>query len=102
FEPTAAAVARWWDLTGLAKRHQAFLDAHEPVLHRWARRRVVPPEDAYRDYLPALDSWRRLPYADPGALLPPDWPGARAAEVFAALHRKLRDAGAVYAARQLS
>ncbi|MEV0277427.1 PaaX family transcriptional regulator C-terminal domain-containing protein [Streptomyces sp. NPDC050610] len=104
FEPTAAAVARWWDLAGLAKRHQAFLDAHEPVLDRWTRRRVVPPADAYRDYLLALDSWRRLPYADPGlppALLPPDWPGARAADVFGALHRKLRDAGAVYAAQWL-
>ncbi|MGW1762653.1 PaaX family transcriptional regulator [Streptomyces sp. NPDC002073] len=58
-------------------------------------------ERAYRDYLLALDSWRRLPYADPGlpsALLPSDWPGERSAAVFAELHARLRDAGAAFAA----
>ncbi|MFG3282541.1 PaaX family transcriptional regulator C-terminal domain-containing protein [Streptomyces sp. NPDC048111] len=54
---------------------------------------------AYRDYLLALDSWRRLPYADPGLpaeLLPRDWPGGRSAEVFGRLHAMLRDAGAPF------
>ncbi|MFI1971515.1 PaaX family transcriptional regulator [Streptomyces cinnamoneus] len=97
FEPTTESVARWWDLDALARQHRAFLETHEPVLRRWSRRRPVPPEAAYRDYLLALDSWRRLPYADPWlptALLPADWPGGRAARVFAALHARLRDAGA--------
>ncbi|MEC4016588.1 PaaX family transcriptional regulator [Streptomyces sp. H27-D2] len=101
FEPTAQAAGRWWDLAAIAKLHQAFLEVHEPVLARWERRRLVPEEDAYRDYLAALDSWRRLPYADPGLpaeLLPADWPGGRAAEVFARLHVRLRDAGAAYVA----
>ena len=100
FEPTAEAVARWWDLDALAAQHRAFLDAHEPVLRTWTRRRRVPPEAAYRDYLPALDAWRRLPYADPGlpaSLLPEDWPGERSARVFFALHSKLRDPGAEFA-----
>lgn len=101
FEPTAEAVARWWDLSALAGQHHAFLEVHEPVLRRWARRRPVPSEDAYRDYLLALDSWRRLPYADPGlpaALLPAQWPGGRSARVFAALHGRLWDAGAEFVA----
>lgn len=100
FAPTADAVARWWDLDAIAAQHRAFLDEQEPVLQRWSRRRSVPPEAAYRDYLLALDAWRRLPYADPGLpspLLPEDWPGGRAAEVFGRLHAKLRDAGAPYA-----
>jgi len=100
FAPTADAVARWWDLDAIAAQHRAFLDAQEPVLQRWSRRRSVPPEAAYRDYLLALDAWRRLPYADPGLpspLLPEDWPGGRAADVFGRLHAKLRDAGAPYA-----
>ncbi|WP_438485406.1 PaaX family transcriptional regulator [Streptomyces sp. S186] len=99
FTPTAQAVARWWDLDALAARHRAFLTVHEPVLSRWTRRRTLPPEAAYRDYLLALDAWRRLPYADPGLpphLLPANWPGGRAAEVFARLHARLRDAGARY------
>ncbi|MGI5260777.1 PaaX family transcriptional regulator [Streptomyces angustmyceticus] len=100
FAPTADAVARWWDLDALAARHRAFLDEQEPVLARWSRRRSVPPEAAYRDYLLALDAWRQLPYADPGLpspLLPEDWPGGRAAEVFGRLHSTLHAAGARYA-----
>ncbi|MEU5104360.1 MULTISPECIES: PaaX family transcriptional regulator C-terminal domain-containing protein [unclassified Streptomyces] len=120
FEPTARSVRRWWDLDELATLHRAFLDAREPVLERWtgggAPESGTPesgtpdlgtldPEDAYRDYVLALDSWRFLPYADPGlptALLPRDWPGIRAAEVFAALHDRLYDAGAGYVREVLS
>ncbi|MEU9124666.1 PaaX family transcriptional regulator C-terminal domain-containing protein [Streptomyces sp. NPDC048506] len=100
FAPTSDAVARWWDLDAIAAQHRAFLEEQEPVLRRWSRRRTVPPEEAYHDYLLALDAWRRLPYADPGLpspLLPEDWPGGRAAEVFARLHGRLRAAGARYA-----
>ncbi|MCT4352395.1 PaaX family transcriptional regulator [Streptomyces sp. Je 1-79] len=99
YAPTAEAVARWWDLPAIAKLHEEFLAAHEPVLRAW---RAAPgsAEDAYRDYLFALDSWRRLPYADPvlpAELLPQDWPGARSATVFAELHERLRDRGAEFA-----
>ncbi|WP_344600354.1 PaaX family transcriptional regulator [Streptomyces glaucus] len=100
FAPTAEAVARWWDLAAIAKEHEAFLDRHAHVLRAWERRADTPPEDAYRDYLLALDSWRRLPYTDPGLparLLPADWPGVRSAAVFRALHERLRDAGAAFA-----
>ncbi|MFF9313019.1 PaaX family transcriptional regulator C-terminal domain-containing protein [Streptomyces sp. NPDC014748] len=100
FAPTAQAVARWWDLAALAAQHEAFLDRHAPVLRAWEERADTPPEEAYRDYLLALDSWRHLPYADPGLparLLPANWPGARSAAVFRALHERLHEAGAVYA-----
>ncbi|MFI6373413.1 PaaX family transcriptional regulator C-terminal domain-containing protein [Streptomyces sp. NPDC050546] len=97
FAPTAEAVTRWWDLAAIAKEHEAFLDRHAPVLHGWEKREDTPPEEAYRDYLLALDSWRHLPYTDPGlpsALLPRDWPGERSSAVFRGLHERLRDAGA--------
>ncbi|MEU3981144.1 PaaX family transcriptional regulator C-terminal domain-containing protein [Streptomyces sp. NPDC026672] len=100
FAPTVEAVGRWWDLAAIAKEHEAFLDTHAPVLRVWERRADTPPEEAYHDYLLALDSWRHLPYVDPGLparLLPANWPGARSAEVFRALHERLRDAGAGYA-----
>jgi phenylacetic acid degradation operon negative regulatory protein len=105
FQPTGATVARWWDLEAIAKLHHDFLDAHEPMLQRWVGRRTVDPVEAYRDYLLMLDSWRQVPYADPGLpveLLPPDWPGGRSAEVFLALHARLRDAGAAHARSVLS
>ncbi|MDX3086624.1 MULTISPECIES: PaaX family transcriptional regulator [Streptomyces] len=100
FVPTATAVTRWWDLPAIAREHEAFLARHAPALRAWQARPDTPAEEAYRDYLRALDSWRLLPYADPGlpaALLPPDWPGGRAAEVFHALRTRLRDAGATFA-----
>ncbi|MEU6706941.1 PaaX family transcriptional regulator C-terminal domain-containing protein [Streptomyces wuyuanensis] len=99
FAATAEAVGRWWDLAGVAKQHEEFLDAHGPVLRAWESRGETPAEEAYRDYLLALDSWRRLPYADPGLpaeLLPAGWPGGRSAAVFSGLHERLRDAGARY------
>ncbi|MDJ0344705.1 PaaX family transcriptional regulator C-terminal domain-containing protein [Streptomyces sp. H10-C2] len=99
FEPTVTAVRRWWDLDAIAELHRTFLDAHEPVLAHWPHRSPAPPQAAFRDYLRALDTWRRLPYADPGLpadLLPADWPGARAAQVFRELHARLREAGGRY------
>ncbi|MER7780310.1 PaaX family transcriptional regulator C-terminal domain-containing protein [Streptomyces sp. NPDC096191] len=101
FTPTPQAVARWWDLAAIAKEHEAFLDRHARVLRDWEDRADTPPEDAYRDYLLALDSWRHLPYTDPGLparLLPAEWPGTRSAAVFRALHERLRDAGSRFAA----
>ncbi|WP_030721489.1 PaaX family transcriptional regulator C-terminal domain-containing protein [Streptomyces sp. NRRL F-2580] len=100
FAPSAEAVARWWDLAALAKQHEEFLDVHEPALRALQSGPEPTPEEAYRGYLFALDSWRRLPYADPGMpreLLPADWPGDRAAAVFAGLHERLRDSGAAFA-----
>ncbi|MEU4730514.1 PaaX family transcriptional regulator C-terminal domain-containing protein [Streptomyces sp. NPDC023588] len=99
FAPTPQAVARWWDLTSLAKQHEEFLDLHEPVLRALRSGPDPTPQEAYRAYLLALDGWRRLPYADPGLpreLLPADWPGDRAAAVFAELHDRLHDLGAAF------
>ncbi|MFE7130622.1 PaaX family transcriptional regulator C-terminal domain-containing protein [Streptomyces sp. NPDC057638] len=100
FAATAEAVASWWDLGAIAKHHEEFLDTHEPVMNAWSAGRALTPQAAYRDYLLALDAWRKLPYADPGLpleLLPEGWPGARSASVFRDLHLLLRDAGAGFA-----
>lgn len=101
FAATGESVARWWDLDAVARLHHDFLTRHEPVLRSWEERAAAPPapETAYRDYLMALDSWRQVPYADPGLpreLLPRTWPGGRSAEVFGLLHERLRDAGAEF------
>ncbi|MFF1920427.1 PaaX family transcriptional regulator C-terminal domain-containing protein [Streptomyces sp. NPDC058221] len=101
FAATAESVARWWDLEAVARLHDDFLEHHEPVLRSWESRpdEAPDPEAAYRDYLTALDSWRQVPYADPGLskeLLPRKWPGGRSAEVFGLLHERLRDAGAEF------
>ena len=55
-----------------------------------------PPgeQEAFAGYVRALTDWRRLPYLDPGLpaeLLPEDWIGIRAADLFFALQALLEE-----------
>ena len=87
-------VARWWDLDQLHARYAEFLDRQEPVRSRVTGGGVPDPERAFADYVRLLTDWRRLPYADPGlplALLPADWNGARAADLFGELSARLAE-----------
>ncbi|MDN5931691.1 MAG: PaaX family transcriptional regulator [Pseudonocardia sp.] len=82
-------VRAWWDLDALDDRYAQFLHRHGPVR---AGRRRPDPAVAYADFVLLVTDWRRLPYADPGLpldLLPPRWNGVRAADLFAALERRL-------------
>jgi phenylacetic acid degradation operon negative regulatory protein len=85
-------VARWWDLDQLHARYADFLDRQEPVRARVDGGGDLGPEQAFADYVRLLTDWRRLPYADPGLplhLLPADWNGARAADLFVELRARL-------------
>ena len=91
----AANVRRWWDLDEISRRYTEYTDAYDPVLTRWRRRRRTPGDEAFTDYVQALTQWRRLPYLDPNLppeLLPADWPGKSAADVFFALRDRLAPA----------
>ena len=84
------AVARWWDLDALAAEHRRFQTAVTPLLS------VPVPDgrDAFVAYLRLIDSWRILPYLDPGlpaGLLPADWPGERSVELYTELAGRLAD-----------
>jgi len=83
-----AMVARAWDLTALAERYKGFTaefaalspESGEAVLH--AQTRLV-------------HEWRRFPFLDPrlpARLLPANWSGATAAELFHRLHVEWRPA----------
>lgn len=88
-------VSQWWDLAGLDRLYQQFHDDYAPVLSRWRARRGKDPEgEAFGEYIRVLTSWRRLPFLDPGLapeLLPRDWSGKRAADLFFALKRRLEE-----------
>ena len=97
-------VRRWWDLDGLQELYDEFLDAHRATLSHWKRRRAPADAAAFGDWVRVLTDWRRLPYLDPGLpaeLLPPDWHGLRAAELFDDLRRRLAEPAARYAASVL-
>jgi phenylacetic acid degradation operon negative regulatory protein len=84
-------IGQWWDLDRLEQLYQAFIDSAAPVL-AWWQHADNDPGQAFADYVRVLTAWRRLPFLDPGLpqdLLPADWHGARAAELFGRLHDRL-------------
>jgi phenylacetic acid degradation operon negative regulatory protein len=92
FGDLATAVTHWWDLEAVRKEYERFLAG--PVL---------PPGPVLPGWLRVVTEWRRLPYLDPGLppeLLPPDWPGTRAAQRFAIVRATL-EKGAQGQAREL-
>lgn len=98
-------VAAWWDLGQLHARYAEFLDRHQPVRERVLAGATLQAGSAFADYVRLLTDWRRLPYADPGLplhLLPPDWNGARAADLFADLRGRLDVAAHEHARRGIA
>jgi phenylacetic acid degradation operon negative regulatory protein len=85
-------VAHWWDLGQLQARYAEFLERQDAVRERVAAGGAGEPRQAFADYVRLLTDWRWLPYADPGLprdLLPADWNGARAADLFTELRGQL-------------
>lgn len=82
------SVATWWDLTGIAALHDEFITAASVLL-------ATPPTDgadAFRRYVRGIDSWRPIPYLDPGLsveLLPANWSGDHSEQIFAQLGERL-------------
>lgn len=95
--PLHELVAQWWDLGAIRELHEGFLASHAADLAAW---NADPAEaTAFRLWIGALDSWRPIPYLDPGlppALLPQDWPGARSAERYLALRGATAAAARAY------
>ncbi len=80
-------VGHWWDLAALRTLYLAFLD-------RWSAQRVpiqLTDGAAFARYVTLVDHWRQFPRIDPGLparLLPDDWQGRQAWELFDLLHRR--------------
>lgn len=94
--PPGVRVGEWWDLPAIAALYDEFVAEHR-VLDRL---RSPDPARAFTAYVPMLTAWRRLPYLDPGIpldLLPRDWPGVRAGDLFADLDARLRRPAAEHA-----
>ncbi|GAC1441678.1 MAG: PaaX family transcriptional regulator C-terminal domain-containing protein [Mycobacteriales bacterium] len=81
-----ALIARAWDLDGLARSYTRFLDEAAVLLAG-----LDTSTDSFTDVsafaarTQLVHDWRKFLFVDPGlppALLPPDWPGAKAAAWF--------------------
>ena len=94
--PPEVRVGEWWDLPEIAALYDEFVADHASL----TRLRSPAPARAFAAYVPMLTAWRRLPYLDPGIpleLLPRDWPGVRAGDLFADLDGRLREPAAKHA-----
>lgn len=92
FGPLRERVARWWDLETIDAAYAEFAERYTGADDRW-REAGSAARAAFETYVPMLTEWRRLPYLDPGlplSLLPADWNGGRAADLFASLDARLR------------
>ncbi|KJL29915.1 PaaX family transcriptional regulator C-terminal domain-containing protein [Microbacterium oxydans] len=79
--PLVDAAATWWDLDALRAEHRAFQESLATL-----------PAEPFAAYVQLIDSWRVLPYVDPGlppTMLPADWPGRRSFDEFARLSAAL-------------
>ncbi len=98
FGDARTKVATWWDLDELTSMYGTFIERFTAL-----RADIEPNDDgsqAFRQYVPMLTSWRRLPYSDPGlplALLPSPWNGSVAEDLFSALDQSLRGPAQEYA-----
>lgn len=69
------AAAQWWDLSALRAEHLSFQSSLATL-----------PAEPFAAYVHLIDTWRVLPYTDPGlppSMLPDDWPGRRSFDEFA-------------------
>jgi phenylacetic acid degradation operon negative regulatory protein len=74
----SALVDRSWDLRRLARRYQDFIAAFRSA-----------GGDPLTRVTELVHAWRRFPFIDPelpALVLPPSWPGPRAATVFRSRH----------------
>jgi len=75
-------VARSWDLGALEQSYEEFIDEFSGL-------DPVTGEDALRAQTRLVHQWRRFPFLDPrlpARLLPENWSGAKAADLFHARH----------------
>ncbi|WP_061963026.1 PaaX family transcriptional regulator [Demequina aurantiaca] len=90
------AVAQWWDLERIAQLHRAFLNDAAGFANRDGGN---SPELAFSGYIRTLDSWRTIPYLDPGLqprALPEDWPGVASVALFQHIRRDLGPAASAF------
>jgi phenylacetic acid degradation operon negative regulatory protein len=98
FSSDAEIVTRCWDLKRLRKYHAALIARFEPLYeHDRARIKAghrLQPEACFVRRFKLVDEYLSSPYVDPNLpleLLPEDWLGGRAAQLFQQYHEMLID-----------
>lgn len=93
----ARLVEECWDLRAIARAYERFLRAYAPRLARdepRKRRGEFDDRQAFVARFVLTHDFRRFPFIDPDlpeSLLPKDWPGTRARQLFARYHNMLTE-----------
>lgn len=98
--PTSA-----WDLDSLRAAYDEWPATAGDLVRRHLATYGDPDESAFAARFHLVHAWRKFLFADPGLpdeLLPPDWPGRTAAEVFAAEAERLSPGADRFVARCLA
>ncbi|MBX5493436.1 MAG: phenylacetic acid degradation operon negative regulatory protein PaaX [Chloroflexi bacterium] len=103
FGDAQALARRCWDLDALNTRYRAFVEHWAPrqaaLQERLARGDEVPPAECFVERFLLIHEYRRFFFLDPElppALLPADWQGAAAAQLFHAYHTLLGERANAY------
>jgi phenylacetic acid degradation operon negative regulatory protein len=89
----AALVSRAWDLDRIGREYREFMSELHPIVDRIDEHGDA--KTAFTARFQLVHSWRTFLFRDPGlppSLLPPRWPGTKAAEFFDTHANRLRPA----------
>jgi phenylacetic acid degradation operon negative regulatory protein len=93
-----------WDLAGLASSYAAWPDLADSLVRRETERPGDEDRAAFAARFRLVHEWRKFLFDDPGlpaALLPRDWPGQAAADLFTGEAARLKPASDRFVARCL-
>jgi phenylacetic acid degradation operon negative regulatory protein len=98
FSAPRSIVEHCWDITAINSRYAAFLKKFKPMYYAHCRLlaqgKDIEPSECFVRRFTLIHEFRRFPYLDPELpteLLPSDWRGAEAANLFRQYHDLLAD-----------
>ena len=100
-----AMVSDGWDLDGIDRLYREFVADYADEADRLAAAAVIDGEQAWVSYLAVVNRWRKLPFRDPGLpteVLPGDWSGPVAVQLFERLVALLEGRALAHAAAHWS
>jgi phenylacetic acid degradation operon negative regulatory protein len=96
FSSNQEVVARCWNLEGLNQTYAGFIARHEPLLDghkaRLVKENGLDPGECFVQRFMLVHEYRSFPYVDPNVpaeLLPDDWLGDKALQLFREYHELL-------------